>query len=163
MSLENPPKTQATHSSTGASCLSNRWLTVARTIWTGVAAAAVGSFLISIPLFYDQALSLSNVASGSALFDSVAIRNGLEQIDLSPRFYAAYSTTALVVFAALHCMVGAAIFWRKPNERMALLVSLWLVVFGTTFTPVTRALVEKGGAGGTLVATLSDLSFVFSS
>lgn len=161
MSVENPPKTPARHSSTGAPRSSNGWLIVARIVWIGVAAVAAGSFLVSVPLFYNQALDLSTEVSGSALFDPAVIRSGLEQLGLSSGFYAAYSTTVLVVFAAAYCTVGAVIFWRKPHERMALLVSLWLVVFGTTFTPVTRVLAERGGAGGTLVAILSDLGFVF--
>src|ERR671932_578833 len=54
----------------------------------------------------------------------------LAVLSLSARFYAAYLVTAKFLSALVWLVTGAVIFWRKPDERMALFVSLTLVVGG---------------------------------
>ncbi len=48
----------------------------------------------------------------------------------------------MVVFALVCLAVAAVIAWRKPNDRMALLVSLFLVLLGVANAPNMQALEE---------------------
>src|SRR5215204_5555469 len=56
-------------------------------------------------------------------------------LGLSTGLYTAYGVALDVVFAAVYGAVAAAIFWRRPEDRMALFVSLALLTFGTTTFP----------------------------
>src|SRR5829696_2547551 len=59
----------------------------------------------------------------------------LHDLGLSTGLYAAYGVALDVVFAAVYGAVAAAIFWRRPDDRMALFVSLALLTFGTATFP----------------------------
>ncbi len=54
----------------------------------------------------------------------------LRALGLSTGFYAAYNVAVSIVFALVWWVIGAAIFWRRSGESMALLASLMLVTFG---------------------------------
>jgi hypothetical protein len=54
----------------------------------------------------------------------------LKEIGLSANFYAAYFVALLVVTSLAFAAVGALIFWRKSEDRMALFGAFMLLVFG---------------------------------
>lgn len=56
---------------------------------------------------------------------------------LSPEFYAIYNISFECLQAALYILVGVLIFWRRPNERTALFISLTLIAFGISLPPTT--------------------------
>jgi signal transduction histidine kinase len=61
--------------------------------------------------------------------------------------YATYAVVLDVVLAAVYATVAAVIFWRKPDDRMALFVSFTLLTFGTANFPDTiNALVTEHSA-----------------
>jgi signal transduction histidine kinase len=112
--------------------LSGRTLVVARSLWLVVSVAATLAFLVALPFRWTLLAhpSPTNLANLTAL-------------GLSPTFFAAYSVFWEIVIATPYIVVGFIIFWRCGEERIALLTSLMLIVFGVgsgTITPTIRAL-----------------------
>lgn len=91
-----------------------------------VFALAVGLFLASIPAQYEYLVSFADPQIKPAV-----VRADLEAIGVSPETYALCQLAIHVAFATLWLAVGAVIFWRRSDDRMALLTSLALVTFGT--------------------------------
>ncbi len=58
----------------------------------------------------------------------------LQSMGLSIYFYATFITVVRVTFVLVWFMVGGVIFWRKSDERMALLASFALVIFPIAFS-----------------------------
>jgi hypothetical protein len=94
---------------------------------------AIGLFIMKIPFnFADIHLICvtSCINSGRLTLDEV---HELQHLGLSMDFYAAFGITGSLIFE-LGCVVtGVVIFWRKSNERMALITSFTLVMFGASF------------------------------
>jgi hypothetical protein len=59
----------------------------------------------------------------------------LRDLGLSVDFYAAYVVVHDIVFAAVYVAVSFIIFWRKSDERMAMLASFALLTFGIAGLP----------------------------
>jgi hypothetical protein len=102
--------------------LTGRWLILARGVWIGVVALALGLYLLSIPL---QLADLSDQIGPAGL-------EQLRQAGLSLGFYAGYLTALNAIFVLVFSMVGAVIFWRKSDDWMGLFASLTLVLLGIT-------------------------------
>ncbi|HEX5941533.1 MAG TPA: GAF domain-containing sensor histidine kinase, partial [Anaerolineales bacterium] len=76
----------------------------------------------------------------------------LENLGLSPEFFAAYGIALELIFALGFVLVAGFIFWRKSSDRQALFASLTLLLFGTATQPYAmHALVEAQPAWGQLV------------
>ena len=58
----------------------------------------------------------------------------LQTLGLSVDFYAAFITITRVIFVLIWAMIGGIIFWRKSDERVALLASFALVLFPIGFS-----------------------------
>ena len=124
----------------------SRWLAAARLLWAVMTVLLVGFAVASTPLYVEQAAALAGTTSGSAV-SPAALRAGLQELGLSTGFYALYLTLFAVLFSLVYCAVGAILFWRAGHEPAPLLISSWLVIFGTTFTPLTiplTRLLEQG-------------------
>ena len=81
----------------------------------------------SIPSYYEQLLTLTE----PDIEDPAAVRTNLAESGLSVGFYAAYTVAVLEIATMLPWVaVGAAIFWRKSEDWMALFVALMLVTNG---------------------------------
>ena len=132
-------------------------LLVARIAWLTVAIFSVGLFLAAVPMRYEQFLTLSGLFEG---MDEAALRANLEEAGVSIGFYAAYLLAMEVGFALVCVVLGAVIFWRKSDERMALFVSLLLVLLGTTLWGTLQALADAYPAWGPVVMLLDSLSSV---
>jgi hypothetical protein len=135
--------------------LRGRSLLFARTVWVVVAALAVGLFAAGISAeFAMLRVPCPIVACPTGQLPPAGLR-ALEDLGLSPGFFAAYTVTMDVVFAAVCGTVAALIFWRKSDDRMALFVSLALLTFGTaTFTFTMAALAARHPAWEIPVAFL---------
>jgi hypothetical protein len=125
------------HGSFHGATLSGRWLFVARTLWASVALLTVGLFVYSIPSEFARLQSpCSGVVSCNWLIRLTAgdVRE-LGKLGLSVDFFAAYfvSLEALITVVA-PIAVGAIIFWRRSDDRMAYLVSLVLLTYWTGIT-----------------------------
>ena len=116
------------------------WLILARVVWLVVLVLAMGIFVARIPF---------NIADLHIICTDAACRNmgrltlaqvrELHHLGLSPDFYALFQTALSLIFEAGYVATGVLIFWRRSDDRMALITSLTLVTFGNTFSsnPVT--------------------------
>ena len=113
--------------------LRGRPLLLARAGWVILAAAVLVLDAAGIPYAYAKAKEICTdpaacVGSGRLTVEGART---LQQIGISPEFFAAYvgvglSTVVTLVFFA----VAAVIFWRRSEDRMALFASSTLLLFG---------------------------------
>jgi hypothetical protein len=122
-----------------------RSLLLARAAWVVLAAVVLGLDIAGIPYsyaFYQEACTGAGCEESGQLTPE-GVQN-LQQVGISPEFYAAYvgvglSTVVTLVFFTL----AAVIFWRRSEDRMALFGSFMLVVFGgAAITGTMRDLAE---------------------
>jgi len=116
--------------------LRGAWLVLARAAWVVVVVLALGVFIARIPF---------NIADLHIICTTAACRNmgrltlaqvqELQHLGLSPDFYAIFQTTLSLIFEVGYVATGVLIFWRRSDDRMALITSLALVTFGNAFAP----------------------------
>jgi hypothetical protein len=112
--------------------------------WLVVAGLAVGGFVASIPAFSREAL---RALAASPSQDAPTL-------GFSAEVHVAGMLATALVFALVNWAVGAVIFWRRPDDRLALFVSLWLVVTGAIFPEIMSADAYDHAAWALLVASL---------
>jgi hypothetical protein len=112
--------------------LRGRWLLIARVTWVVVALLYVGVFISGIPSEFARLQIPCTDAVSCSLIPHLTVQKvqELKELGLSAEFFAAYFIAIEVAFTALSAAIGALIFWRRPEDRMALLVSLMLLTFG---------------------------------
>jgi hypothetical protein len=116
--------------------LRGRSLTIARAACTTVTLPAVTLFLVSLPALYNGFRTLSAYGPD----ERSVLRANLAQLGLSVDFYAAYNFALGVVLAVACFALAAIIFYRKPNELMALFTAMMLVLLGATIWGTTDVL-----------------------
>ena len=124
--------------------MQGRLLFLARVAWVVVAGTALAIMVFSVPSSYEYYSSVCTAASGVCSERAVgqATPEGvraLGDVGLSLRSYALLNVALDKVFQLVWFAVGALIFWRRSEDRMALLVSLFLVTFGTVAVDPTAA------------------------
>jgi signal transduction histidine kinase len=107
-------------------------LVLARTGWAALAVLALVTFVISVPIYTAQlqTLCVAENPDTSCMAEQLAPQHlpALAASGFSLATYASY-LSAIRVFAELICVVVALIiFWRKSDDRMALLVSMMLAL-----------------------------------
>jgi signal transduction histidine kinase len=109
-------------------------LVLARGTWLVVAVLALGFFAAGIPSAF---VYFRTVCQDACLGGQVtqAGSRALRDLGLSVDFYAAYVVVHDIVFAAVYVAVAFIIFWRKSDERMAMIASFALLTFGTAGLP----------------------------
>ena len=116
--------------------LSGRWLVLARVVWVGIAVLSLGLVIASIPSYF----AFLHVLCTGAL--ATCRNNGqitpddlraLQALGLSLDSYATYLVALYIVFTVGYATIGAVIFWRKSDDRMALFASLTLIMFPAGF------------------------------
>jgi hypothetical protein len=124
--------------------LRGRWLFLARVAWVVVATTALAIIVFSIPSSFEHYSSVctatSEVCSERAVDQPTpeGLRV-LQDAGLSVRTYAFLNVVVDKVFQLVWFVVGALIFWRRSDDRMALLVSMFLVSFGPVTVDTTNA------------------------
>ena len=117
--------------------MDNRGLFIARVGWLAIAALTVGLFVAGIPVEFAQLQhgcpTMACASSGGVA--SVDLRI-IEELGLSPNFFALYGVALEVVSASVFVAVAALIFWHKSSDKVALFVSLALLLFGTATQPI---------------------------
>ncbi len=112
--------------------LHGRWLVLARVVWVVLVVFTVGIFVISLPVYFAQ---LQTVCVGDLCIYrygqlTPGTAKALQDLGFSIGGYAT-SILALVITSALVSFgVAGVLFWRRPDDWMAMLVSLFLVTFG---------------------------------
>jgi hypothetical protein len=124
--------------------LRGRWLLLARMAWVAVTITALAIVLFSVPSSFEHYRSVCTAASevcseraaGQPTPEGV---RALQDVGLSVRSYALLNVVIDKVFELVWFAVGALIFWRRSDDWMALLVSVFLVAFGTVTVDPTAA------------------------
>ncbi len=141
--------------------LHGRWLVFARVTWIAVVGLALGLFIASIPTTFADLHILCTAAScsngGQLTPDYV---RELHALGLSMDFYATYIVVFIIVFTFGYFAVGAVLFWRKSNDRMALFASFTLVMFPMAFTEVLATLPPSWWLPVQFVSFLGSICFV---
>ncbi len=137
------------------------WLVLARVVWVALVVLALGLFFASIPTTFASLHILCTAAScsngGQLTSDSV---RELHALGLSVDFYATYIVVFIIVFAFGYFAVGAVLFWRKSDDRMALFASFTLVTFPMAFTEVLATLPPSWWLPVQFVSFLGSICFV---
>src|ERR687893_946038 len=134
----------STRTSPPALTLRGRWLLPARVAWVAVAITALAIILFSIPSSFEHYQSVCTAASEVCAEQAVdqATPEGVQTLGetgLSLRSYALLNVVVDKVFQLVFFAVGALIFWRRSDDRMAWLVSVFLVSFGPVSVDPTAA------------------------
>jgi len=95
----------------------NQWLTIAQSLWLALVLLTLALFISGVPGRFDQ------------LAGTVDQRS-LQELNISATTFAAYVVGLNVAIVLGHVMTAAVIFWRRPDEWMALLVASVLVANG---------------------------------
>jgi hypothetical protein len=125
------------HASFHSATLSGRWLFVARVLWGSVALFTVGLFVHIIPSEFARLQNpcTDTVSCGWLIRLTSSHVRELAELGLSVDFFAAYFVSLEVVITVVApIVVGAIIFWRRSDDRMAYLVSLMLLTYWTGIT-----------------------------
>jgi predicted Ser/Thr protein kinase/MFS family permease len=77
-----------------------------------------------------------NVAVYNTLYESYP-REGLERVGLSATFYIAFEMGTRVLFGLVSFSVAALILWRRSDDRMGLLMAVFLTTFGAAFVQMS--------------------------
>jgi hypothetical protein len=112
--------------------------------WVVVAITALAIIVFSVPSSFEHYSSVCTAASEVCSEEAVdqptpeGVR-ALQDAWLSVRSYALLNVIVDKVFQLVWFVVGALIFWRRSDDRMALLVSAFLVSFGPVTVDTTDA------------------------
>jgi signal transduction histidine kinase len=141
--------------------LRGRSLTLARIAWIVVAALTLSLFIVGIPSEFAQYHTACAPAECANRQLSQEDLRALQGFGLSLGTYGAYAVAVDIIFAAVYGAVAALIFWRRPDDRMALLVSIALLTFGiATFPDTMSVLAAQSFAWQVPVAFLRSLGAI---
>jgi hypothetical protein len=132
------------HASPPVTVLSGSWLLLARVAWVAVAITALAIALFSIPSSFEQyrtvCTAAPEVCTERALWQPTpdGVR-ALQDVGLSLDAYALLNVAIDKIGDLVWFAVGALIFLRRSDDRMALLTSLFLIAFGTLAIDTTDA------------------------
>ena len=117
--------------------LHGRSLIVVRLVWVGVAVFTLTVFAAAIPAEFAQFHTACDPDGCANRQLSQEDLHALRGFGLSLGFYAVYAVAVDVFFAVVYGAVAALMFWRRPDDRMAIFVSLALLTFGVATFPDT--------------------------
>ena len=114
-------------------------LVLARISWVIVVGLVLGLSFASIPTYFASLHHLLNSAHppdlGGQLTSSTGVQD-LQAVGLSLDFYARFSVLLTLIFLFVSLAVSTVIFWRRSDDRMALLASFALILFPFTVNNV---------------------------
>jgi len=112
--------------------LRGRWLWGARAAWVAVVALGIGMFLAALPLSY---AALRTVCAVDPCSQAEQLRPGdlptFEAMGISLEGYATYHTAIAIGLFIIIVTPAIFIFWRRSDDRMALLASLVVAMIAT--------------------------------
>ncbi|MBK9714851.1 MAG: GAF domain-containing sensor histidine kinase [Kouleothrix sp.] len=112
-----------------AAQLRGGWLAAARVGWAAVALLTIAVFVANLPAelaAFRQVCSGAGCGPGDLTPERV---REIEALGLSVDLFATAFLVAEIAFVAIWFTVGVVIFWRKSDDRAALFVALFLVIF----------------------------------
>ena len=112
------------------------WLLLARVVWVGIAVLTLGlsvaSILTSLASLYVLCTDAPATCTNNGHITPDYLR-ALQALGFSLDGFATYEVALLIVFAVVYAAIGAVLFWRRSDDRMALFASLTLVTFPAAF------------------------------
>ena len=118
---------------------SSIWLKLARLLQVATICLAIGLFIVSIPLHYEQRSIICKAEPcppGQLTLQSV---QALDDIGMSVSSLVSLTIALDILVAVPYTACAVIIFIRKPNELLTIFISVMLVVFGTaTLTGALR-------------------------
>ena len=133
MSVQDAPTKTRKRSQAPYTHLHGRWL--ARGLWITLVVLTLAIFFASLPVYLAQ---VQTPCAGIACALSQQLSPGqvgaLKGMGLSLGDYAAYIVALTLASVGVCLVVSTLIIWRRPDDRMALLVALLLVTFGPIIT-----------------------------
>jgi len=146
--------------------LRGRWLVIARVGWVVITLLTLGLLIASIPTYFVSLHLLCSSDPATCRNGGQLTPNGLQAFraaGLSLDFYATYEVALYVLLIIVFAAIGAVIFWRKSDDRMALVASLALITFPAGWGSSELATLPSGWAlPGQFAAFLGDISiFLF--
>ncbi|HEY6543186.1 MAG TPA: hypothetical protein VIZ18_19745, partial [Ktedonobacteraceae bacterium] len=118
--------------------LQGRTLVIARGLWIAGAIIVLVVFFGTLPAnfaYLDTVKATRPLVSTGQLGQiTLAGLRQIQALGLSVDFYAAFITLTRMIFVLVWAIVGGVIFWRKSDERIALLASFALVIFPIGFS-----------------------------
>jgi len=110
--------------------LHGRWLLLARGIWITLVVLTLAIFFASLPVYL--ALLQTPCAGSACGFQQLTPEQAetLKGIGLFPDVYTAYTVTLTLALMMVCVVVSTVISWRRSDDRMALIVALFLVTLG---------------------------------
>src|SRR5258708_18150325 len=109
------------------------WLVLARIAWVAVSVLAVGLFVASLPSYFAY-LHVPGTSSYLAPQLTPGDVETLRRLGLSLDLYAWLDISVYVVVLLAYVLSGIVLYWRKSDDRMALLASVSLVLFPVSFS-----------------------------
>lgn len=113
--------------------LQGTWLVLARIAWVVVSVLATGLFFASIPSYFAYLHVPATSSYGVPQLTSGDVHM-LQQFGFSLDFYAWLNIGVNVLLLLVYVFVGIVLFWRKSDDRLALLASISLVLFPVAFS-----------------------------
>lgn len=127
--------------STAQSSAHSIWLTLARIVQVIIICLAVGMFIISIPLNYEQRNHVCTVEPCTPNQLTIRSVQALEALGMSVHSLVSQTIALDILVAGTFTICAVVIFVRKPDEPLTIFVTIMLVTFGTaTFTGGIRGI-----------------------
>jgi hypothetical protein len=107
--------------------LHGRWLLLARGTWITLVVLTLAIFFVSLPVYI--ALLQTPCAGTACGYQQLTSEQAgtLKGIGLFPAVYTAYRVTLTLALMMVCVVVSTVITWRRSDDRMALIVALFLV------------------------------------
>jgi hypothetical protein len=138
-------------------------LVLVRLLCLTLSVVSVGLIVASIPseVAHLHLLCTGTAAAcnGSGQLTPGAVRR-LQELGLSIDFYATYTIVIVSMFALGYWLVAAFLFWRKSDDRLALLAAVTLGTFPIVFTPGVHTLPWPWWFLAHVIIVLGLLSFI---
>jgi hypothetical protein len=138
--------------------LHGRRLLLARMIWLTLVVLTLSVCLASLPEYFTELHTVCRLAVCSYGQLSPDTLVALEHLGLSVGSYATFMLVLATLVALAFFGTGGVIFWRKSDDRMALLMALGLVLGGTI--PVLFTVGTGHSAWRVPILLVSELSFL---
>jgi hypothetical protein len=118
--------------------LQGLWLNLARVLWISIVVSTYALFIANIPAYFASlhVLHASNVQAFTGQL-TLADVHTLQTWGLSLDFYAACMVAVSLLFQFSYATVGALLFWRRSDTRVALFTSFALMMLPFGFANLT--------------------------
>ena len=132
-----------------------RWLVAVWVSLFAISMLVLLPYVVGTPVYFAQFSTLCKDCLDEHLTPAKA--QALHTLGISITAYAAYWTVVNLLFALVYCAIAAFLFWRKSDDRMALIASFSFVIMGVAFPSIPNALAAVRPAWWLPVALLDAL------